>query len=685
MRIVLDVENTTIKKHNKLHLDPFENSNTLTMVGVVDVDKPNDYKIFTFDHDEIETPDNPKGLQSILDKTTLLIMHNAQHDLQWLWCCGFKYNGEIFDTMLCEYVLLRGLKKPLSLSECSKRYELDQKKDTLKTYFEKGYTTKQIPYLELCEYLEYDLKITKDLYICLTQELKTERSLPLKNIIDITNNVCKVLTKMYINGFKVDMHVLKEVKSEFEKERSEILEWLHKKIKEVMGDTPLNLNSPEQVSQIVFSRKINSKKSWGEDLFRKCRETSWSKNQTFRNIINSNSKVMYKTKAFTCEICKGAKFVYKVRKDGSKFKKPNKCKNCDALGYTLKKLDEVAGLKFTPLNKKWVSASGFNTSKDILELLETKAKIINNKLAEEFLNKLRRYSALESYLNTYLKSIELFTKDDGYLHVALTQHITSTGSFSGRQPNMQNMPRGGTFPVKRVFVSRFEGGKILEADFAQLEFRVAAFLSQDKVAIKEIETGFDVHSYTAKFLTNAGQPTNRGQAKSRTFSPLFGSSPYGKTEADAAYIRHFQEKYKGISKWHKELGDTALSKSFITTPSGRQFSFPDIKRKVDGTPTHFTRIKNYPVQSLASADLIQICLIELDLQLDNCKSCIVNSVHDSLVVDVNPLEDKKVRDAVESINQNLPDLILKYLQVHFNVPLLLETKIGYNWLELKEI
>jgi hypothetical protein len=41
---------------------------------------------------------------------------------------------------------------------------------------------------------------------------------------------------------------------------------------------------------------------------------------------------------------------------------------------------------------------------------------------------------------------------------------------------MQNMPRGGTFPVKKVFVSRFDGGKVMEADFAQLEFRAAALL-----------------------------------------------------------------------------------------------------------------------------------------------------------------------------------------------------------------
>jgi DNA polymerase-1 len=98
---------------------------------------------------------------------------------------------------------------------------------------------------------------------------------------------------------------------------------------------------------------------------------------------------------------------------------------------------------------------------------------------------------------------------------------------------MQNMPRGGTFPVKKVFVSRFENGQILEADFAQLEFRVAAYLSQDKVAMEEVRTGFDVHSYTAKIISDAGQPTSRQVAKMHTFAPLYGASGYGRTKAEA--------------------------------------------------------------------------------------------------------------------------------------------------------
>ena len=124
-----------------------------------------------------------------------------------------------------------------------------------------------------------------------------------------------------------------------------------------------------------------------------------------------------------------------------------------------------------------------------------------------FLKNVRRLSALDTYLSSFVEGISTYTKPDGKLHVRLLQHRTSTGRFSGADPNMQNMPRGGTFPVKKIFVSRWEGGKILEADFAQLEFRTAAYLSQDKVAMQEISEGFDVHSYTAKVITDAGQPT----------------------------------------------------------------------------------------------------------------------------------------------------------------------------------
>jgi DNA polymerase I-like protein with 3'-5' exonuclease and polymerase domains len=304
--------------------------------------------------------------------------------------------------------------------------------------------------------------------------------------------------------------------------------------------------------------------------------------------------------------------------------------------------------------------------------------------AISFLTDLKRLSAVSSYLSSFVEGIDTFTKKDGYLHVGLTQHITATGRFSGRNPNMQNMPRGGTFPVKRVFISRWEGGHILEADFAQLEFRTAAYLSQDPVAIAEIANGFDVHSYTAQVITDAGQPTTRQQAKEHTFAPLFGATGYGRSKAEEAYYIHFNEKYEGVAAWHKSLADEAVRFNKITSKSGRQYAFPDVKRNQRGGVSHFTMIKNYPVQGFATGDVVPVVLIELEKRLSGLQSCLVNTVHDSTVVDTHPEEKEIVLQIIDDMNAELNDLIEKAYGVVMNVPLLLESKIGPNWLDVKD-
>ena len=138
MKLTLDVENTTTKRDGKLHLDPFEPDNSLTMVGMLN--DRGEEAIITFDHSEVAaTPDGHAIVQQWLDETTVLICHNIAHDLLWLWETGFKYDGAVFDTMLVEYVLQRGQKEPLSLEACAERYQLDTKKqDTLKEYFKKS-------------------------------------------------------------------------------------------------------------------------------------------------------------------------------------------------------------------------------------------------------------------------------------------------------------------------------------------------------------------------------------------------------------------------------------------------------------------------------------------------------------------------------------------------------------------
>jgi DNA polymerase I-like protein with 3'-5' exonuclease and polymerase domains len=682
MRLVLDVENTTNKRREKLHLDPYEEGNFLVQVGMQNADNDKELHIVTLDHVEKKDTSGAgrKLVQQVLDMTTLLIMHNAQHDLMWLWECGFKYDGAIYDTMLAEYILLRGQKEPLSLEACAERRNLNaQKDDTLKRYFKEGYNTNEIPLSELSFYLRCDLDTTRELFHSIEADYSEPESESLHTIRDVTFRTCKTLTRMYMSGIRVDRTALDGVRIEFEREKADIEDRLQHKVREIMGDTPINLNSPEQMSQVVFSRKINNKKEWA-DLFEYV-----SSAKEFKQAVNANSTIIKRTKAFTCPTCSGTGKTYKIKKDGTKFAKPNKCKDCDARGYGLKELNHIAGLGFGAPSKKWVSANGFSTGKDNLDVLVGTAKTNNMDSAVQFLTDLKRLSAVSSYLSSFVEGIDTFTKSDGFLHVGLTQHITSTGRFSGRNPNMQNMPRGGTFPVKRVFVSRWENGYICEADFAQLEFRTAAYLAQDEVAMEEIATGFDVHSYTAQVISDAGQPTSRQEAKAHTFAPLFGATGYGRSKAEEAYYIHFNEKYEGVAAWHKSLADEAIRFNKITSKSGRQYAFPDVKRNSRGGVSHFTMIKNYPVQGFATGDVVPVVLIELEERLKGLNSCLVNTVHDSTVIDIHPEEKETVLQIIEDMNEGLTDLIEQAYNVKMNVPLLLESKIGPNWLDVQDV
>ena len=680
MILTLDVENTVVKRNGKMHLDPFEPDNTLVMVGMLD-DHSNE-TIVTFDHSEQQpTTDGRQIVQDALDATHLLVAHNAPHDLLWLWESGFTYDGNVYDTMLGEYVLQRGQKQPLSLEACAERYELDtQKQDTLKEYFKNGYSTRDIPHDELAEYLSHDLHATQQLYNVLQTSYEGCKSLI--PTIELTNQLAIHLARIYQRGFQVDMDALMEVRDEFEQERNVLMIALEEQARDLMGDRPINLNSPEQLSWVIYSRKPHDKKMWA-DLF-----DDRMSDSEYRSNVTAYSQKLYKQKAHQCRPCKGGGQVWKQKKDGTPYAKSNKCGTCGGSGYTFSDvIKDVAGLRFTPPNAKWVSANGFGTGKDNLVFLEGIARSKGMKIAETFLQNVRRLSAVETYLSSFVEGIATHVKTDGKLHVRLLQHRTGTGRLSGADPNMQNMPRGGTFPVKKVFISRWHGGKIMEADFAQLEFRVAAFLSQDMTAIDEVTTGFDVHSYTAKVISDAGQPMSRQDAKAHTFAPLYGASGFGRSPAEAAYYQQFTTKYSGVAEWHKALAKEALNTGKITTPSGREFSFPDVVRRRFGGVTFFTQIKNYPVQSFATADIVPISLIYIDklLTANKLHSCVVNTVHDSIVIDVHPDEEDRVLQIIKAANDKLIPIVNRKWSLDFNIPLLLEAKMGPNWLDTKDV
>tara|TARA_R110002049_G_scaffold109618_3_gene258544 strand:+ start:4576 stop:6621 length:2046 start_codon:yes stop_codon:yes gene_type:complete len=679
MKLTVDIENTVSKlPSGKTLLDPFTDGNRLVLVCTKK--DTGEESSFWFDHSTHSTDNAKELLQEQLDEASVLICHNAQHELVWLWETGFTYDGPVFDTMLVEYLFQKAVKEPLSLQAIAERYDLEnQKLDTLSESLKKGMSVAEIAGDELQEYCLTDVRATQELFCCLHHKMFSPEYVTLKHIIGLTNDVCVLLAKIYYRGFRVDRQALLDVKEEFQKEQHAIQQELEEQTHSLMGDTPINLASPEQLSRVVYSRKPRDKATWATNFSRYMKKTAFSA------AVTTNSDIVYKTTAIQCRDCFGRGFNIAVKKDGTVGKAKRICRTCNRVGILYIDSKAVAGLRFSAPSASWVANHGFSTSKVNLEILENSARQRGLSDAQSFLHKVRRLSALDTYISSFVEGITNFMKSDGRLHVRLVQHRTATGRLASDSPNLQNMPRGGTFPIKKVFRSRWLEGSIIEADFAQLEFRAAAFLGDDEIAKEEIDTGFDVHSYTAEIISKYGQATTRQEAKAHTFAPLFGATGFGRTAAEAAYYKLFTKKYYGIASWHGKLANEVMSTGMVTTPTGRQFKFPDVKRKEGGTITHFTAVKNYPVQSI-STDIVQtaLLLVECVMRDKKLNSIIVNSVHDSIVVDVYPKEEQLVRECITIAEQKLRTVFFSNFKVNFSVPLIIDCKMGKNWMELNE-
>jgi DNA polymerase I-like protein with 3'-5' exonuclease and polymerase domains len=287
-----------------------------------------------------------------------------------------------------------------------------------------------------------------------------------------------------------------------------------------------------------------------------------------------------------------------------------------------------------------------------------------------------KFSANEKLLNTFVSALKDNVRPSGILHPSFHQVRTATGRLSSSDPNFQNLPRDGG--IKKVIVSRFENGKIYEVDFAQLEFRTAVFLAQDKQGMEDITNGVDVHQYTADIIG-----CSRQEAKAHTFKPLYGGIMGNENEK--RYYKKFLEKYKDIALWHQGLEQRAIKYKLISIPSGREYHFPNVYRTKWGGCSHSTIVKNYPVQGFATADIVPIACINVWslMKERNVKSLIINTVHDSVVIDVYPGEEDTIESIIKTGCSRVKDSLLQYYDCDFNVPLDIEIKKGSNWLDLE--
>ena len=207
---------------------------------------------------------NKQQLQEVLNNTTELICHATKFDLAWLWESGFTYTGIIDCTMIRQYVLNRGLKKAISLEALGEQYDLATKKkvDLIQGYLDENISMENVPLSVLEPYNIDDIGTLIDLWWKQQQEFVKTENKGLIPTIKMMNEYTKVLIDMEGNGIKIDKKALQEVKEEYIKEQTALKIKIGKLVANVMGDTPVNLESPEQLSQLIYSRKVIDKVAW---------------------------------------------------------------------------------------------------------------------------------------------------------------------------------------------------------------------------------------------------------------------------------------------------------------------------------------------------------------------------------------------------------------------------------------
>ena len=659
---------------------PFHPDNVLVSVGLHS--NYGDEYYFT-GHSERISKGGKARIQEVLNETTLLVGHNIKFDLMWLLESGLEYTGRVYDTMLGEYILNRGVRKSLTLEMSCRRRKIGSKDDRIKEFMDRGVSFENIPADVVEEYGKIDVEITRRLFDSQMADFRLPKNKGLLMTVKMMNEFLVVLSDMERNGININLDELGQVEKEYRAEFSYLKQKIDKIVYKQMGDTKITLTSPEQLSWLIYSMKPKDKKQWAKifnigidkNTGKNKRRPNYSRQQ-FRNLVADNTETVHRTVASQCMTCHGKGVIKKIKKDGSPFKNYTKCSDCDGDGYIYSPIAKFAGFRQRPRNVYDIAESGFRTDKLTLNKIAAEAE----GEFKEFIDAIVRHNAVDTYLNTFVEGLKKFTNEKGFLHPKFMQAITATGRLSSRDPNFQNQPRGKTFPIRKVVTSRFQDGKMMEIDFAQLEFRTAVYLAQDKQGMEDIKNKIDVHQYTADIIG-----VSRQDAKAHTFKPLYGGVTG--TEDEKRYYTKFLEKYKDIKTWHEKLQTEAIRFKQIKLPTGREYAFPYAERTAWGGSTYSTQIKNYPVQGFATADIVPIACINIYklMQEKKVKSLLINTVHDSIVADVYPGEEDVMSEIFNRGTADVIPALKQYYKIDFNVPLDTELKIGYDWLNMEEV
>ena len=268
-------------------------------------------------------------------------------------------------------------------------------------------------------------------------------------------------------------------------------------------------------------------------------------------------------------------------------------------------------------------------------------------------------------------------------------HGTVTGRLSSKEPNLQNIPRGPS--IRQAFIAP-PGRLLVEADYSQLEFRVAAYLSKDPRLTDHFINGDDIHRMVAS--SAFGRPVEEITKEERTiakgigFGILYGAGIDKVKELILEATTHTWEEaivlaeqvmtrlkqdYRRLFDWTRKTADTAVKEQEVRTPTGRVRLFPLITSENIGEVRR--EAVNTPIQSLAS-DICLHAVAQLVAHPWHGKLFdVILTVHDSIIVEADRDHARNVAFLVATTMRNSPNDILGHCRIPWDV----EWKITSAW------
>ena len=306
---------------------------------------------------------------------------------------------------------------------------------------------------------------------------------------------------------------------------------------------------------------------------------------------------------------------------------------------------------------------------------------------------LRSYAADHEVIQIYLEwkrcekrrqmieSIQEKMDDTGFVRASYMQLGAESGRMSCIKPNNQQIPRDKQF---RSCVEAPEGWLLVDADFGQMELRLAAAVANDERMIAAFQAGEDPHTVTAKEIG-----CDRQTAKSANFGLLYGSGATGlrnyaggmgitMTLERAAKIRNdWLDVFQGVAEWQQNNAATAERTKYDKWAETR-IPLSGMRRYLQGDMNRLTVRCNTPIQG-AGAAILKCALGNLWPKVKAAGEDTVRiaaAVHDEILLLV---REDAAQEWAATLKQVMEDAEAKWLG---EIPALAEVSVGKTWSEV---